>query len=172
MNPGGLLDDMHTIKRLLTDAERIARELGEEEPGAEHLLLSAIGLPDGSAARALGRLDVDAERLRRALREEQADALVTAGVPRETAEAAAEPVPLRSGRSPLLYAAGPSAREVFAEAGRMARASRQRLAGAHVVAAAARLERGTLPRVFDRLGVDRARLADAARAELAVRSPR
>ena len=169
MNPMKMLDDMRTIKQLLTDAERIAREMGEEEPGAEHLLLSAIGLPDGTAARALGGLGVDADRIHAALRAEQADALVAAGVARETAEALAEPAPLGPGGAPLLYGAGPSAREVFQEAGRIARSSKQRLAGAHVVAAVARLERGTLPRVLDRLGVDRERLADAARAELAVR---
>jgi hypothetical protein len=33
MNPKKMLDDMRTIKQLLTDAERIAREMGEEEPG-------------------------------------------------------------------------------------------------------------------------------------------
>jgi len=169
MNPMKMLDDMRTIKQLLTDAERIARELGEEEPGAEHLLLSAIGLPDGSAGGALGTLGVDGERLRAALREEQADALVTAGVPRDTAETLTEPAPLGPAGTPLLYAAGPSAREVFQEAGKLARSAKQRLVGAHVVLAAAELERGTLPRVLDRLGVDRGRLADAARAELAVR---
>ena len=168
MNPMKMLDDMRTIKQLLTEAERIAREMGEEEPGAEHLLLSALGLPDGSAARALGSLGVDAARLRLALREEQADALVSAGVPRETAEAMAEPAPLGAAGVPLLYASGPSAREVFQEAGRLARSSKQRLVGAHVVAAVAELERGTLPRALDRLGVDRRRLADAARTELGV----
>jgi len=169
MNPMKMLDDMRTIKQLMTDAERIAREMGEEEPGAEHLLLSAIGLPDGSAGRALGTLGVDGERLRTALREEQADALVTAGVPRDTAETLTEPAPLGPAGTPLLYAAGPSAREVFQEAGKLARSAKQRLVGAHVVLAAAELERGTLPRVLDRLGVDRGRVADAARAELAVR---
>jgi ATP-dependent Clp protease ATP-binding subunit ClpA len=169
MNPMKMLDDMRTIKQLLTDAERIAREMGEEEPGAEHLLLSAIGLPDGSAGRTLGRLGVDAEGIRTALRGEQADALVTAGVPRATAEAMADPTPLGPGAAPILYGAGPSAREVFQEAGKLARSSKQRLAGAHVVAAIAGLERGTMPRVLDRLGVDRGRLADAARAELAAR---
>jgi ATP-dependent Clp protease ATP-binding subunit ClpA len=164
-----MFDDMRTIKQLLTDAERIAREMGEEEPAAEHLLLSAIGLPDGSAARALDRLGTDADAIRAALREEQADALVAAGVPRATAEAMADPVPLGPAGAPLLYGAGPSARDVFQEAGKLARSSKQRLVGAHVVAAIAGLERGTMPRVLDRLGVDRVRLADAARAELAVR---
>ncbi|HJP71979.1 MAG TPA: Clp protease N-terminal domain-containing protein [Candidatus Limnocylindria bacterium] len=164
-----MLDDMRTIKQLLTDAERISRELGEAEPGAEHLLLSAIGLPDGTAARALASLGVDSEAIRTALRQEQADALVTAGLARETAEALADPAPLGDAGAPLLYGAGPSAREVFQEAGKLARSSKQRLAGAHVVAAVAGLERGTLPRVLDRLGVDRTRLADAASAALAVR---
>ena len=164
-----MLNDMRTIKQLLTDAERIAREMGEEEPAAEHLLLSAMGLPDGSAARALDRLGIDAERIRAALRQEHADALVTAGVSRATAEAMADPVPLGPAGAPLVYGAGPSARDVFQEAGKLARSSRQRLAGAHVVVAVANLERGTMPRVLDRLGVDRVQLADAARAELAVR---
>jgi ATP-dependent Clp protease ATP-binding subunit ClpA len=169
MNPMKMLDDMRTIKQLLADAERIAREMGEEEPAAEHLLLAAIGLPDGSATRVLGRHGVDADSLRAALRDEQSDALVTAGVAREAAEAMADPTPLGAAGAPLLYASGPSAREVFQEAGKLARSSRQRLAGAHVVAAVAGLERGTMPRVLDRLGVDRQQLAAAARAELAAR---
>jgi hypothetical protein len=67
----------------------------------------------------------------------------------------------------LVYAAGPSAREVFQAAGKLARTSKQRLVGAHVVVAITELERGTMPRVLDRLGVDRRQLAAAARAELA-----
>jgi ATP-dependent Clp protease ATP-binding subunit ClpA len=169
MNPLKMLDDMRTIKQLLTDAERISREMGQEEPGAEHLLLSAMSLPDGSASRALGSLGVDAEGIRAALRDEQADALVAAGMPRERAEALADPMPLGPAAAPILYGAGPSAREVFQDAGTLARSSKQRLAGAHVVAAVARLERGTMPRVLERLGVKREQLADAARAELAAR---
>jgi len=169
MNPMKMLDDMRTIKQLLTDAERIAREMGEEEPGAEHLLLSAIDLPDGSAGRALASMGVDADGIRAALRDEQADALVAAGLPRETAATMADPTPLGPAGTPLLYGAGPTARDVFQEAGRLARSSKQRLAGAHVVIAIAGLERGTMPRVLDRLGVDRQQLADAGRAELAAR---
>ena len=169
MNPRKMLDDMRTIKALLTDAERIAREMGEQEPGAEHLLLSAIELPDASAARALARLGLDADRVRSALRQEQADALVSAGVPRDTAEAMAEPTPLGVSGTPLLYRAGPSGRAVMQETSKLASSAKQRLAGAHVVLAVAGLERGTVPRALDRLGVDRQQLADAARAELAVR---
>ncbi len=169
MNPMKALDDMRTIKRLLTEAERIAREMGEEEPGAEHMLLSAIGLPDGTAQRALATVGVDADRIRAAIVEEQADALVAAGMPREEAEAMAVPMPLGSAGTPLLYAAGPTARDVFKAAGDMARSSKQRLVGAHVVLAVLDLERGTAARVLDRLSVDRRQLAGAARAELAAR---
>ncbi len=169
MNPLKALNDMRTIKQLLTDAERIAREMGTEEPCAEHLLLSAIGLPDGTAVRALAGVGVDAEAIRVALREEQADALLSAGIPRATAEAMAEPEPLGPGGAPLLYGAGPSAREAFQAAGTMARSSKQRLAGAHVVAAVARMERGTVARILERMGVDRSRLEDAAHAALTAR---
>jgi ATP-dependent Clp protease ATP-binding subunit ClpA len=169
VNPFKAVDDMRTIKQLLTDAERIAREMGEEEPSAEHLLLSAIGLPDGTATRALAAVGVDVDRIRAALREEQAEALVSVGVPRETAEAMADPAPLGPARAPLLYGAGPSAREAFQAAGTMARSAKQRLAGAHVVAAVAEVGRGTTARILQRMGVDRDQLAEAARAELAGR---
>jgi ATP-dependent Clp protease ATP-binding subunit ClpA len=169
MNPMKMLDDMRTIKQVLTDAERISREMGQEEPAAEHLLLSAMSLPEGSASRALVRLGVDADRIRAALRDEQADALVAAGMPRERAEELADPRPLGRGAAPTVYRARPSGREVFQDAGTLARSSKQRLAGAHVVAAVARLERGTMPRVLERLGVNREQLAEAARAELAAR---
>jgi ATP-dependent Clp protease ATP-binding subunit ClpA len=166
MNPFKALDDMRTIKQLLTESERIARDLGEREPGAEHLLLSAMALPDGSGARAMATVGADADAVRSALVAEQADALVSAGMPRERAEALAVPEPLDDGDRPRIYAAGPTAREVFRAAGDRARASKQRLAGAHVVAAIADVEHGTVARVLDRLGVDRQQLSEAARAEL------
>ena len=166
MNPLKALDDMRTIKRLLTEAERIAREMGEEEPSAEHLLLAAMVLPDGSAVRVFGSMGIDANGIRAALLEEQADALVAVGIPRATAERLAAPEPLESGRAPLLYGAGTSAREAFQTASDMARAAKQRLAGAHVVAAVATIERGTIARVPERLQADRRQLADAAAREL------
>src|SRR5688500_3679086 len=164
------LRDMRTIKQLLTDAERVGRDMGEEEPGAEHLLLAAMGLPDGSASRALGSLGIDADRLRAALLEEQADALVAVGVPRETAERLATPEPLRPDGTPILEGAGRPAREAFRSAGELARSAKQRLSGAHVVAAVATIEKGTVARAIERLGVDRGQLADAAARELGSRA--
>ena len=78
----------------------------------------------------------------------------------------AAPEPLGSGGAPILYGAGPSAREAFRTAGDLARSAKQCLAGAHVVAAVAGMEHGTLARVLTRLGVDSQALADAANDEI------
>ncbi|HSI99664.1 MAG TPA: Clp protease N-terminal domain-containing protein, partial [Patescibacteria group bacterium] len=85
MNPFKALRDMRTIGRLLTDAETIARRMGDERPGAEHLLLAAMELPDGTAAQALGRLGLEADQLARAIRDEHAAGLVAAGIDASTA---------------------------------------------------------------------------------------
>jgi hypothetical protein len=67
-----------------------------------------------------------------------------------------------------VYRSNPSAQELFQAAGAAARGARQRLAGAHVVLAAADLEHGTLARALGRLEVDRAALRAAAASELAL----
>ena len=56
MNPMKMLDDMRTIKQLLTDAERIAREMGQEEPGAEHLHGEPRARPARSRCRMAARV--------------------------------------------------------------------------------------------------------------------
>jgi ATP-dependent Clp protease ATP-binding subunit ClpA len=83
--------DMVTIKRLLTQAEAEARQVGEEVPGPEHLLLAATTLPDGTASQALQRVGVSAAGLRTAINEVHAQALAGAGIevddaPDDTAE--------------------------------------------------------------------------------------
>lgn len=167
MNPLKALRDMRTIGRLLTDAEQIARRMGDERPGAEHLLLAAMTLPDGSAARALHPFGIDAERLAAAIRDEHASALVAAGIDADTAATMAADRPVTPARGGGVYRSNASAQELFQAAGSAARGAGQRLAGAHVVLAAADLEHGTLARALERLGVDRASLRAAAASELA-----
>lgn len=166
MNPFKALRDMRTIGRLLTDAEEVARRLGDERPSAEHLLLAAMMLPDGSAARVLQRFNLDADRLAQAIRDEHASALVTAGIDASTAAAMSADRPVTPPRGSGVYRSNPSAQELFQAAGAAARAAGQQLAGAHVVLAAADLEHGTLARALERLGVDRSALRAAAGAEL------
>lgn len=167
MNPLKMIRDMRTIGALLGDAEQVARRLGDEEPAAEHLLLAALKLPDGSAARALGAVGVSAEHLERALVEEQAASLERAGFDTDAAARLAQPEAVSPAAGAGIYRSSMSAQELFRAAGDRARSARQRLAGAHVVVAASEVEDGTLARVLERLGVDRPAMRAAAEAELA-----
>lgn len=166
MNPFKAFSDMRTIGRLLTDAEQVARRMGDDRPSAEHLLLAAMALPDGTAAGALQRLGVDADRLAQAVRDEHAAGLVAAGIDATTAAAMATDRPITPATVGGVYRSNPSAQELFQAAGAAARGAGQRLAGAHVVLAAADLQLGTLARALDRLGVERAALRAAAESEL------
>lgn len=165
MNPMNALRDMRTIKQLLSDAERLARELGDERPAAEHLLLAAMDLPDGTARRILGRFGVDGDGLRGAITAQHASALTAAGIDRGEADRLSEPRPLPPADGPSVYRSAPSAQEVFQAAAALARSSNERLAGAHVVAAVAGMEHGTAARVLGTLGIDRQALAAAAAEE-------
>lgn len=158
------LKDMLTIKRLLEGAEREARGMGEEEPGAEHLLLSALQLPDGAAQRLLGVHGVDHDRLRAAIIAEHARALVGIGMDEEHAKALASPRPLEPAQGGGVFHSRPSAQEAFRAAASLAQQRRRTaLNGAHVVAAVAEMEHGTAARALDGLGIDRRGLAAAAR---------
>lgn len=167
MNPFKALRDMRTIAALLTDAERVARRMGDAQPAAEHVLLAAVNLPDGSAARVLDRFGVSAVRLEKAIIDEHAAGLVAAGIDAGTAEQLAAASPLEPASGTRVYRAGPTAQDLFGAAGSAARRAKQRLVGAHVALAASEVEHGTLARVLDRLGVDRRELREAARAEVA-----
>ena len=161
----GLIDaahDVRTIKKLLTGAEAEARSSGEEVPGPEHLLLSAAALPDGSAGRALLQVGVDPQQLRLAVEAAHQSALAAVGV---ASPAVGAGPALRSTASGV-FRSTPQAQQVFQDAVALAKPSRLR--GAHVVAAAARLERGTVPRALAALGVDRDRLREAAHAEAGI----
>lgn len=166
MNPMNALRDMRTIKQLLTEAERIAREMGDEQPAAEHLLLASMDLPDGSAARILGRFGCDRHAVRASIESVHLDALASVGIGAEAN--GGRPLPPADRAS--VYRSSASAQEAFQAAGALARASKERLAGTHVVAAIAAMEHGTTARMLERLGIDRVALAAAAN-EQRERSP-
>ncbi|GAA3193646.1 ATP-dependent Clp protease ATP-binding subunit [Nonomuraea roseoviolacea subsp. carminata] len=54
------------VKRMLLDAQRVARALGSSYIGPEHLLLALVVNPDSTAARLLQEAGVTVERLQRA----------------------------------------------------------------------------------------------------------
>lgn len=158
--------DIRTINKLLTGAEAEARHAGESIPGAEHLLLSALALPDGSARRAFERVEADPDQLRTAIATQHADALSAIGIePPDDAALDAE-VARDTSATTGPFRSNASARNAFQAASQMARSNkRSQLVGAHVVAAIAQIEHGTAARALTLMGIDRSALAAAARTE-------
>ncbi|MBJ7457247.1 MAG: peptidase, partial [Thermoleophilia bacterium] len=71
---------IQTLSALLRSAEADALATGEELPGAEHLLLAALDLEDGTARRAFTAVGADAAGLRDAIAGQHADALRAIGI--------------------------------------------------------------------------------------------
>ena len=166
MNPMKMFREMRAIKDLLTNAENIARSMGDEQPAAEHLLLAAFDLPDGTADRVMSRFGLGRDRLRAAIIEQHAAALVAAGMRPDVAAKLSDAPPLEPPTGSGIYRSSPSAQEAFQRAGAMARSTRRPLVGAHVVAAVADMEHGTVAQLLDRLGIQRSEVAAAAADEL------
>lgn len=159
-----LKGEFHTIRQLLEGAERLAQQSGDAQPGAEHLLLSALALPDGTARRAFERLGADPDGLGSAIAAQHFDALRAVGLELDAGQAV---VPAPEARG--VFLSTPSAQSAFRRAVELSKHPKpRRLLGAHVVAAVAEIERGTVVRALSRMGVDREKLAAAARDELAV----
>lgn len=72
--------DVRTIMVLSLDAERRALAEGQRHPGAEHYMLAALDLPDGSARRAFARVGADPEAYRAALANRHTVALNAMGI--------------------------------------------------------------------------------------------
>ena len=158
------LADVRTVRRLLTTAEQAARREGEDRPGAEHLLLAALSLPDGTAAAALARCGAAPDDLARAVADQHAAALAGLGLATDEARLSASLPPAPPPRGP--YTSTGSSQALFQRAGELARAGGRGLRSAHVLLAASEAEHGTLARTLRHLGIDREQLATAARDEL------
>ncbi len=157
------LNDIGTLKALCEGAERHALQDQQRAPGAEHFLLAALDLPDGTAGRSFERVGVDASGLPQAIQRQYAEALRPIGLdPRIAAELAPAQAPLPSNRG--AYAAAPSGEEVM-QALAADRAGRGPLLGADVVAKVAGLDGGVAARALRLMGVEPAALRAAAEAE-------
>lgn len=160
------LQDIGTMKALLTVAENEARAAGDDLPGAEHLLLSAFSLPETSARVAFERAGGDPDRYRAAIGASHRDALRTVGVT-APGDFALGSVPAKTAAATGPLRTNASAQQVFQSAVALAKAARSPLLGAHVVLAVSQLEQGTVVRTLRGLGIDRDELGSAARAVLA-----
>ncbi|MFG1782409.1 Clp protease N-terminal domain-containing protein [Rhodococcus oryzae] len=154
------LRDMRTMKQLFTETEAEADRLGDQNPGAEHLLLAALSLPDGSAQRIFDGEGVSRDALRDAIARVHEEALTAAGLSeagRSGAQALERP------RTGPLRLAEP-AQAAFRSATAHAKSERRPISGADVVAGVAELEHGTAARTLELLGISRSRLIESARA--------
>ncbi|MEW2378496.1 Clp protease N-terminal domain-containing protein [Micromonospora sp. NPDC047812] len=163
----GAIQDVRTIKALLTGAETEARRAGDDLPGPEHLLLSAFGLPDGTARRAFERLGADPDDFRAAVDTAHRQALHDVGVTMPNGAEQQLPPPTRPGGVYRMTAPG---QEAFQAAVKLSKATKPSLLrGGHVVAAVCDQEHGTVARALKALGIERGALAIAAGEALANR---
>lgn len=152
------LEDVAFMNSLFTTAETEAHQLGDEVPGAEHLLLAASAMEDHSARDALRSAGIDADALRRAVAGVHNDALTSIGL------VAPEIAPI-SGANRGVFRSSAVAQEVFHRAVAISKTRRpRRLRTADVARAVAELEGGTAARALSSLGVDRQSLIVAATA--------
>ncbi|MES2613201.1 MAG: Clp protease N-terminal domain-containing protein [Pseudomonadota bacterium] len=152
---------MRTLSRLCTGAEAHARSRGQAAPGAEHFLLAAIDLPDGSARRAFESVGADPAAVGGAIERQYRDALQSVGLDALPPAAALET--LAAGG---LYRAQPSGQELVQALARASKEQAGPLLGAHVVAAIAAMPQGVAARTLRALEIDASRLAAAAQAQL------
>jgi ATP-dependent Clp protease ATP-binding subunit ClpA len=156
------LRDMRTIAALCSGAEQHANAEGQREPGAEHFVLAALDLPEGSARKTFERVGADPAAFRAAIEQQYAQALAAINVP--TGDHAA--VPAAQGKG--LYRARASGQALLQLLAAWPRENKaEPLSGAHVIGAAAKAAHGVGPRALRAMGIDPDTLLMAARAEIA-----
>lgn len=156
--------DLATMNRLLPEAERIARQQGDELPSAEHLVAAAFSLDDGIAAAVLTAHEVDQDRWMDAVRQQHQDALESIGISVNDATLERHAPEPRPATGPLR--SRESLREAFQRAVSLAKQDNRPLTSGHVLLAAIQTDHGTVPRTLARLGLDRTALLAELRARL------
>lgn len=151
--------DMGTIRRLSEMAEAHALQDRQQRPGAEHFLLAALDLDDGTARRAFKQSGVDPDGFRLAIERQYAAALDSVGIAVAPAAIAAGRTPRRA--EPGVYRAAPSGQEVM-QALAASRRGHAPLLGAHIVAIVASMPHGVAARALRTMGADAATLRAAA----------
>lgn len=137
---------------------------GEEEPGAEHFLLSAFELPEGSARRVFQRIGADPDKFRDAIDKQYSDALHAVGI--EAASLGGVPEPIKSEK--VFHSSKPSGQAVMKALHALKKNDKDRpLLGAHVVAVVAGMEHGVAARALRAMGVNQESISRAVDEELA-----
>ena len=155
--------DIRTVKELCLGAERYAHENGEDVPGAEHFLLAAIDLPDGSARRVFERIGANPDELGNAIKKQYNEALKSIGIDPSRVDVGSEAALPRR----VLYDSKPSAQSLMKDLVEHKRKDKDvPLLGAHVVDVAVSKEQGVVARTLKAMGVSQAALKNAVKEEL------
>lgn len=163
--------DASTLNALCSGAEKLANADGQKEPGAEHFVLMALDLPDGTARKTFQRIHADPDSFRGAIARQYEAALRNIGIalpPDVAITDEATPVPTGTG----LYKTQPSAQALMQTLTKEIMVKEQKanlaapLLGAHIVLAATTAQYGVAVRAFQTMGIDPKVLAEAARAEI------
>jgi len=154
--------DMKTISKLISGADEQANISGEEKPGAEHYVLSALNLEDGSAKRVFEKAGADASKFRESVKQQYSDALNSIGISSEATDIAPEPIEPNK----MFHNSQPSGQELMKSLYAIKQRDKDRpLAGAHVISVAAEMEHGVVARALKVMGIDREQLAKLAKDE-------
>lgn len=163
--------DMNTIKALCLAAEKFGNADGQMKPGAEHFVLSALALPDGTARKALLRLHANPDCFPAAIAKQYKDALHSVGVSLSCVnDIADQPTAIPTGDG--LYKAQPSAQALMQTLTREIMKKEHKadstapLLSAHVLLAALSAQYGVAARAFRAMGIDPEKLNEAAKAEI------
>jgi len=157
------IQDMKTISKLISGADEQAHMSGEEEPGAEHYLLSALKLPDGSARRVFKRVGADPDKFHEAIGKQYIDALRAIGIDSESIENYPESVD----STRMFHNSKPSGQAIMKALYALKKTDKDNpLLGAHVVGVVANMDHGVAARALRAMGVDKVAIARAVNEEL------
>lgn len=150
------LRDMRTIKQLCEAAEAHSLSDHQRKPGAEHFLLAALDLSDGTAQLAFKSVGADPATLNQAIEQQYRMALQSIGL---SVEQGVEALPQEEKSG--VYDSAASGQEVM-----QVLASKRRdhapLLGAHVVAIVAAMPSGVAARALRTMNIDPNALRAAA----------
>lgn len=157
-----MLGDIRVINALSLEAERQARLAGIEQPGAEHYLLAALALEEGSARRAFECIGANPAAVRPAIAAQHLGALAKVGISADDDLDEALHTP-----PPKLFDASASGKALVQALPKLRRAhGNAALQGAHVLLAIAAMPNSTAARSLVQMGIDLDALAQAAATQL------
>jgi len=155
--------DIKTIGKLISGADEQAHLNGEENAGAEHFLLSALALPDGSARRVFERIGADPDQFHEAIKQQYSDALKSVGIDAELINGKPEPVETTR----VFVQSTPSGQAVMKALHELKKSDKDRpLLGAHVVAVVAGMKHGVAARALRAMGLNQDVITKAVSEEL------